>query len=133
MVTLLRLCFRIITSKFFFFFFEVCLPLRKTAFNYFDWNTWIHFGKSWSLLNVPKSSKNTNYFGFTPSFCFRIIASKKLIFEIWLPLKEPLVVTFGETRAHNSRKCVVVQGMNLIKSSKKHKLVWLHVPIFTLE
>ena len=100
-------------------FFEVCLPLRKTAVNYFDWNTWIHFRKLWSLLNVPKSSKNTNYFGFFPSFCFRIIASKKLIFEIWLPLKEPLVVTFGKMRAHTSRKCVVVQGINLIKIIQK--------------
>ena len=62
-----------------------------------------------------------------------MIASKKLICEIWLPLKEPLVVTFGETRAHTSRKCIVVQGMNLIESFKKHKLVWLHSPIFTLE
>ena len=43
-------------------------------------------------LNVPKSSKDTNYFGRTPSFCFRIIASKVIIFEICLPLKEPLVV-----------------------------------------
>ena len=36
------------------------------------------------------------------------------------------MVTFGETRAHTSRKCVVVQGMNLKKSSKKHKLIWFH-------
>ena len=72
-------------------------------------------------------------FGFTLSFCFRIIASKKLIFEICLLLKEPLVVTFGETRAHTSRKCAVVQGMNVTKSSKKYKLVWLHSPFFALE
>ena len=76
-------------------------------------------------LNVPKSSKNTNYFGRTPSFCFRIIASKMLIFEICLPLKEPLVVNFSETPARTSRKYVVVQGMNLSKPSKKHKLLWL--------
>ena len=49
-----------------------------------------------------------------------------LIFVIYLPLKEPLVVTFGEKREHTSRKCVVVQGTNLTKSSKKHKLFWLH-------
>ena len=69
----------------------------------------------------------------TPSFCFRIIASKMLIFRICLPLKEPLVVTFGETRAQTSRKCVAVQGMILTKSSKKHKVLWLHSPIFALE
>ena len=113
--------------------FKVCLPLKNTAANYFDWSTWIQFRKLWSLLNVPKSPKNTNYFGFTLSFCFRITASKKLIFEICLPLKKPLVVTFGETRAYTSRKCVVVQGMKVTKSSKKHKLVWLHSPIFVLE
>ena len=55
-----------------------------------------------------KSSKNRNYFGFTRSFCFRIIASKKLIFEICLTLKDP----FGETRGHTSRKCVVVENQN---------------------
>ena len=31
-----------------------------------------------------------------------------LIFEIRLPLKEPLVATFDETRALNSRKSVLV-------------------------
>ena len=36
-----------------------------------------------------------------------------LIFEICLSLREPLMVTFGETRAHTSRKCVDVQGMNI--------------------
>ena len=95
--------------------------------------TLVSLRKLWNLLDVPNSSKNTNHFGFTPLFCFRRIVSEKLIFEIRLRLKEPLVVTFGETRACNSRKCVVVQGMNLTKSSKKHKLVWLHSSIFTLE
>ena len=36
-------------------------------------------------LKVPKSSKYTNYFGRTPSFCFELIASKMLVFEICLP------------------------------------------------
>ena len=31
------------------------------------------------------------------------------------------MVTFGETRAQTSRKCVAVQGINLTKSSKKTK------------
>ena len=47
--------------------------------------------------------------------------------------KEPLVVTFGETRAHISRKCVLVQGMNVKKSSREHKLVCLLSPIFAWE
>ena len=64
------------------------------------------------VLNVPKSLKNTNDFGRTRLFYFGVIASKVLIFEIRLSLKEPLVIPFGETRAHTSRKCVVVQVLN---------------------
>ena len=56
-----------------------------------------------------------------------------LIFEIYLPLQEPLVVILSELRAHTSRKCIDVQGMNLAKTSKKHKLLWLHSSIFALE
>ena len=56
-----------------------------------------------------------------------------LIFEICLALKEPLVVTFSETHPQTYRKCVVVQGMNLTKLSKKHKLAWLYSSIFALE
>ena len=41
-----------------------------------------------------------------------------LIFENYLPLKEPLTVTVGEARAQTSRKCAVVQSVNLLKSSK---------------
>ena len=83
-------------------------------------------------LNVPKSPKNTNHCGRTPSFCFRIIASKVLMFEICLPLKEPLVVNFSETLAYSSRKYPVVQGMNLLKPSKKLKLLWLHSSFLAL-
>ena len=61
------------------------------------------------------------------------MASKMLIFKICLPLKQPLLVTFGETRAHTSGKYVFVQGMNLTKIYKEHKLFWLHSPIFALE
>ena len=49
-------------------------------------------------------------------FCFKIIASKKLIFEgFFLSLKEPLVATLSETSAVTSRKCVVERGRNIIK------------------
>ena len=43
-------------------------------------------------------------------------------FEIWLPLKEPLGVTFGETHADTSRKYVVNQGMNLSKIIQKTQI-----------
>ena len=56
-----------------------------------------------------------------------------LIFEICLPLKEPLVVDFTETRARTSRKYLFVQGMNLPKLPGKQKLFWLHSSTFVLE
>ena len=40
-----------------------------------------------------------------------------LIFEIRLPLKEPLVTTFDQARAHTSRKSVVAYDMSIAKST----------------
>ena len=56
-----------------------------------------------------------------------------LIFEICLPLKEPLVATFDETRALASRKSVVIQDMSIKKSAKKSKFLWLHSSVFVVE
>ena len=64
----------------------------------------------------PEQFKSDELFWFHSSvfalefslFWFRIIASKMLVFEIRLPLKEQLVATFHETRALTSRKSVVV-------------------------
>ena len=41
------------------------------------------------------------------------------IFEIRLPLKEPFVATFDETRPLTSKKSVVVLDMNIPKSTQK--------------
>ena len=80
-------------------------------------------------LNVPKLSKNINRFRRVPSFSFGIIVTKMLIFEVRLPLKEPLVAAFGEKHALTSNKYVVVQGMKLLKSSKKHKYFGCPPPV----
>ena len=40
-----------------------------------------------------------------------------LIFEVCLPVKEPSVATFDETRALTSRKSVVIQDMKIPKST----------------
>ena len=52
------------------------------------------------------------------------------IFIVSLCLKEPLVGTLKETCALTSTKCIVVEGMNVTKSSKKLNLLWLHSSIF---
>ena len=54
-----------------------------------------------------------------------------LIFEFLLALKEPLVATFHQTRALTSQKYVVVLGMNVPKSSRKHNLNSKGKPVLT--
>ena len=114
--------------------FEVFLPLKKPLVTVLTETRAFTF-QNYDVKkgDVPMSSKNTNYFGRTSSFCLKISASKMSIFEICLPLTEPLVVTFSKTREHTSRKYVVVQGMSFPKSSEKFKLLWLHSSIFALE
>ena len=40
---------------------------------------------------------------------------------------------FNEMRALTSRKYVVEQGMKVLKSSEKRKLLWSHFSVFTLQ
>ena len=56
-----------------------------------------------------------------------------LIFEIRLPLKEPLVAIFDETRAFTSRKSVVIQGIKIPRLTQKYKYLWSYSSIFVLE
>ena len=56
-----------------------------------------------------------------------------LIFEICLPLKEPLVATFDETRALASGKSVVIQDISIKKSAKKSRFLWLNSSFFVVE
>ena len=56
-----------------------------------------------------------------------------LIFEVRLHLKKSLVATFYETRALVSRKSVVVQDMNIPKSTQKYKFLWSHYSVLILE
>ena len=65
-------------------------------------------------------------------FCFRIIASKMLYLS-FLSLKKTLVATFNETCTVISRKYVFEEGMNVLKSSEKHKLLWSHFYVFALQ
>ena len=58
------------------------------------------------------------------------MASKMLIFEVRLPLKEPLVATFSETRALTFKKSGVVQDINSPKSTKENEFLWLHSSVF---
>ena len=46
-----------------------------------------------------------------------------LIFEVFLPVREPLVAIFSETRVVTSPKDIVKQIMKFSKAREKHKLL----------
>ena len=56
-----------------------------------------------------------------------------LIFEDFLPLKQPLVATLTETRALTFRKYVAEDTKSNPKGFKSYELLWLHSFAFTLE
>ena len=47
-----------------------------------------------------------------------------LIFEVSLPVREPLVATFSETLAVTSPKDVVKQGVKISNAWEKDKFLW---------
>ena len=57
-------------------------------------------------------------------FYFKIIASKCLFLRVFLSAREPLVITFSETRAVNLPKDIVERGMQILKGSEKHEILW---------
>ena len=56
-----------------------------------------------------------------------------LIFDVRLPLIEPLVVNFDETCSLTSRKSVVVEDMKIPKLTQIYKFLWLHSSVVTVE
>ena len=58
---------------------------------------------------------------------------KSAHFWAFLPLQGPLVVTFNETRGLTSKKYIAKQGIDIPKVLQKHKLLWSHFSVFTLE
>ena len=83
--------------------------LRRFCFKrnfggYFEWNACNYFQKIWSPTRYETYIRN-NYISLVSflRFCFRIITSKMLIFQGFLPLKKRLVATFSEARALSSR------------------------------
>ena len=47
-----------------------------------------------------------------------------LIFQVLLPVREPSVAAFSESRAITSPKDIVKQGMKISKVWQKHKSFW---------
>ena len=60
---------------------------------------------------IPNLSKKRQYV-WSHSFVFALEKQpKNLIFQIFLPLRDPLMATFNKTRAPTCRKYVVEQGI----------------------
>ena len=60
---------------------------------------------------IPNLSQKRQYV-WSHSFVFALEKQpKNLIFQIFLPLRDPLMATFSKTRAPTSRKHVVEQGI----------------------
>ena len=52
-----------------------------------------------------------------------------LIFQGFLPVREPSVATFSEARVVTSPKDVVKQRMKISKVWEKHKSFWSHISV----
>ena len=65
-------------------------------------------------MNIPKSVQKYKFFWHTPSFCFSIIASKMLIFETRLPLKEQLVATLCSCSRYEPSRIIRITQIALV-------------------
>ena len=132
MVALLYFCFRKTTwkSKRWEFFIS-----NRLFRGYFQWNTYTYFKKicSWARYSDAKLIKNIlNFLVALLRFYFRN-QPKILNCEGFLPLIEPLVATFSETRTLTSRKYVAEQGIVMPNWSKIFRVFRSHSSVFALE
>ena len=86
--------------------FEIRLPLKERLVATSDKTRALtsRISAVSQVMKIPKSTKKKkNSLATLVRFCFRIIASKMLIFEVCLLLKKLLVTTLIETREFTSR------------------------------
>ena len=109
------ICFRIIASKM--LIFEILLPLKEPLVATFGEKCALTSRKYIVVqaMNLQNHPKNTNYFGYTSPFSIQNNSLKMLVSEVFVPVREPLVATFSETRAATSAKDIVKRGMNISK------------------
>ena len=84
-------------------------------------------------MNELLEKQNFFFFAAILRFYFRIIASKILVFDVFLPLKERLVPIFSEMQALTPRKILNNEGINVSKYLGKYKLLWSYSSVFGLE
>ena len=82
---------------------------------------------------MPKSSKTLQNFWLHSSVFALEKNLKSVKFSDFLSQKEPLMVTFSETRASTSRKYVAEQGIMMSNLLQTLQSFWSHSSIFALE
>ena len=82
---------------------------------------------------ITSWSKTFQTFWSHSSFCALEKQPEKLIFRVFLTLKDSLVATLNETSAPTSRKYVAQQGIVMRNWSKTFQSFWLHSSVSTLE
>ena len=85
-------------------------------------------------MSLPKlPGKHKLFWLHSSAFALESNSLKMLISGVFLPVREPLVATFSETRAATSQKDMVEQSINISKVREKLKLLRSHSSVFTLE
>ena len=102
---------------------------------YFQWKECTYFQKicSWTSIAMPNWSKTFQAIWWNSSILVLEKQPKNIHYsDIFLPLREPLVATFNETRAPTSRKHVANQGIVIPNWSKTFQRFWFHSSVSTL-
>ena len=132
LVALLRFCFRKTACK---AQFSVFLALRNPLVASFS-ETHTPTSRKYVVeqgLPTPIWSKTSQTFWLHSSVFALEKQPEKVNFQSFLPLRNPLVASFNETRAPTSRKYVVEKGLAMSNWSKTFETFWSHSCVFALE
>ena len=84
-------------------------------------------------ISIPNLLEKLQFFWSHSSIFALEKYPEYLNFNSFLPLRDALVASFNKRHAPASRKYVDDQGMNILKSSEKHKLLLSHSSVFALQ
>ena len=89
---------------------------------------------SWTRFTDAKLIKNiSNFLVVLLRFCFRRTTWKAQFSGVFLPLRNPFVASFNETRPPTSRKNLVEEGIVMPNWPKTFQTFWWHSYPFALE
>ena len=133
LVALLHFCFRKKALKV--LNFQTFLSKKETFAATFSETCALFFRKDISEpgISIPNLLEKLQFFWSHSSIFALEKYPEYLNFNSFLPLRDALVASFNKRHAPTSRKYVDDQGMNILKSSEKHKLLLSHSSVFALQ